>query len=129
VSHDPSEIIVLHNIFVGTMIVYFFFTLFDIYFNFTLALQTNLQFNNNKYYLIQLLQDDSGKAYSVWMRWGRGMCRNTSDGLYQADLCYHDVLLLSMFLLFFSLVGKVGQNSLVNCGGNLAQAKDTFKKK
>ncbi|XP_041805521.1 poly [ADP-ribose] polymerase 2 isoform X2 [Chelmon rostratus] len=33
--------------------------------------QTNLQFNNNKYYLIQLLQDDSSKAYSVWMRWGR----------------------------------------------------------
>ncbi|KTF95313.1 hypothetical protein cypCar_00028559 [Cyprinus carpio] len=59
--------------------------------------QTNLQFNNNKYYLIQLLQDDNGKAYSVWMRWGR--------------------------------VGKVGQSSLVNCGGNLAQAKDTFKKK
>ncbi|CAM4590044.1 unnamed protein product [Leuciscus chuanchicus] len=59
--------------------------------------QTNLQFNNNKYYLIQLLQDDSAKAYSVWMRWGR--------------------------------VGKVGQNSLVNCRGNLAQAKDTFKKK
>lgn len=100
------------------------------YFNFTLVLQTNLQFNNNKYYLIQLLQDDSAKAYSVWMRWGRGMSRNTSDGLYQADLCYHDVLLLlSMFLLFFSSVGKVGQNSLVNCGRNLAQAKDTFKKK
>ncbi|KAK5919913.1 hypothetical protein CgunFtcFv8_023770 [Champsocephalus gunnari] len=33
--------------------------------------QTNLQFNNNKYYLIQLLQDDSSKAYSVWARWGR----------------------------------------------------------
>ncbi|XP_051984440.1 poly [ADP-ribose] polymerase 2 isoform X2 [Xyrauchen texanus] len=59
--------------------------------------QTNLQFNNNKYYLIQLLQDDNAKAYSVWMRWGR--------------------------------VGKVGQNSLVSCGGNLAQAKDTFQKK
>uniref|UniRef100_A0A673JDY5 Poly [ADP-ribose] polymerase n=1 Tax=Sinocyclocheilus rhinocerous TaxID=307959 RepID=A0A673JDY5_9TELE len=59
--------------------------------------QTNLQFNNNKYYLIQLLQDDNGKTYSVWMRWGR--------------------------------VGKVGQNSMVNCGGNLAQAKDAFKKK
>ncbi|XP_067219028.1 poly [ADP-ribose] polymerase 2 isoform X1 [Chanodichthys erythropterus] len=59
--------------------------------------QTNLQFNNNKYYLIQLLEDDSAKAYSVWMRWGR--------------------------------VGKVGQNSLVTCGVNLAQAKDTFKKK
>uniref|UniRef100_A0A9J8AWR8 Poly [ADP-ribose] polymerase n=1 Tax=Cyprinus carpio carpio TaxID=630221 RepID=A0A9J8AWR8_CYPCA len=62
-----------------------------------ITLNTNLQFNNNKYYLIQLLQDDNGKAYSVWMRWGR--------------------------------VGKVGQSSLVNCGGNLAQAKDTFKKK
>uniref|UniRef100_A0A8C3B0C5 Poly [ADP-ribose] polymerase n=1 Tax=Cyclopterus lumpus TaxID=8103 RepID=A0A8C3B0C5_CYCLU len=33
--------------------------------------QTNLQFNNNKYYLIQLLEDDSSKAYSVWSRWGR----------------------------------------------------------
>ncbi|KAF3698666.1 Poly [ADP-ribose] polymerase 2 [Channa argus] len=33
--------------------------------------QTNLQFNNNKYYLIQLLEDDSSKVYSVWMRWGR----------------------------------------------------------
>ncbi|XP_007241737.2 poly [ADP-ribose] polymerase 2 isoform X2 [Astyanax mexicanus] len=59
--------------------------------------QTNLQFNNNKYYLIQLLQDDHAKAYSVWMRWGR--------------------------------VGKVGQNNLVSCGGNLAEAKEIFKKK
>uniref|UniRef100_A0AAR2KLU5 Poly [ADP-ribose] polymerase n=1 Tax=Pygocentrus nattereri TaxID=42514 RepID=A0AAR2KLU5_PYGNA len=58
---------------------------------------TNLQFNNNKYYLIQLLQDNNAKAYSVWMRWGR--------------------------------VGKVGQNSLVFCGGDLARAKDVFKKK
>ncbi|XP_046883739.1 poly [ADP-ribose] polymerase 2 isoform X2 [Hypomesus transpacificus] len=33
--------------------------------------QTNLQFNNNKYYLMQLLQDDHAKAYSVWLRWGR----------------------------------------------------------
>ncbi|XP_076829790.1 poly [ADP-ribose] polymerase 2 [Brachyhypopomus gauderio] len=33
--------------------------------------QTNLQNNNNKYYLIQLLQDNGAKAYSVWMRWGR----------------------------------------------------------
>ncbi|KAJ8272577.1 hypothetical protein GJAV_G00090860 [Gymnothorax javanicus] len=33
--------------------------------------QTNLQFNNNKYYVIQLLQDDNAKNYSVWMRWGR----------------------------------------------------------
>uniref|UniRef100_A0A4W6BPI2 Poly [ADP-ribose] polymerase n=1 Tax=Lates calcarifer TaxID=8187 RepID=A0A4W6BPI2_LATCA len=59
--------------------------------------QTNLQFNNNKYYLIQLLEDDSSKAYSVWMRWGR--------------------------------VGKVGQNSLTACGGDLLKAKNIFKKK
>ncbi|XP_066537171.1 poly [ADP-ribose] polymerase 2 [Hoplias malabaricus] len=59
--------------------------------------QTNLQFNNNKYYLIQLLQDNNAKAYSVWMRWGR--------------------------------VGKTGQSSLVSCGGDLAQAKEVFKKK
>ncbi|CAJ1072839.1 poly polymerase 2 isoform X2 [Chelmon rostratus] [Xyrichtys novacula] len=59
--------------------------------------QTNLQFNNNKYYLIQLLQDDNSKSYSVWMRWGR--------------------------------VGKVGQNSLTACGGDLLKAKDIFKKK
>uniref|UniRef100_A0A7N9AYC4 Poly [ADP-ribose] polymerase n=1 Tax=Mastacembelus armatus TaxID=205130 RepID=A0A7N9AYC4_9TELE len=32
---------------------------------------TNLQFNNNKYYLVQLLEDDNSKDYSVWMRWGR----------------------------------------------------------
>lgn len=39
---------------------------------FHLILQTNLQFNNNKYYLMQLLEDDGAKAYSVWFRWGRG---------------------------------------------------------
>ncbi|XP_067462613.1 poly [ADP-ribose] polymerase 2-like [Thunnus thynnus] len=33
--------------------------------------QTNLQFNNNKFYLIQLLEDDGSKCYSVWTRWGR----------------------------------------------------------
>ncbi|EGW13134.1 Poly [ADP-ribose] polymerase 2, partial [Cricetulus griseus] len=30
--------------------------------------QTNLQFNNNKYYLIQLLEDDAQRNFSVWMR-------------------------------------------------------------
>ncbi|XP_053558208.1 poly [ADP-ribose] polymerase 2 [Bombina bombina] len=59
--------------------------------------QTNLQFNNNKYYLIQLLEDDHMRSFSVWMRWGR--------------------------------VGKVGQNSLVSCGGDLLKAKDVFEKK
>ncbi|KXJ26869.1 Poly [ADP-ribose] polymerase 2 [Exaiptasia diaphana] len=33
--------------------------------------QTNVQNNNNKFYLIQLLEDDLAKKYYVWMRWGR----------------------------------------------------------
>ncbi|VDO01998.1 unnamed protein product [Rodentolepis nana] len=33
--------------------------------------QTNLQNNNNKYYMGQVLEDDSGGNYSVWFRWGR----------------------------------------------------------
>ncbi|XP_029470799.1 poly [ADP-ribose] polymerase 2 [Rhinatrema bivittatum] len=33
--------------------------------------QTNLQFNNNKYYIIQLLEDDLQRSFNVWMRWGR----------------------------------------------------------
>jgi len=33
--------------------------------------QTNIQNNNNKYYLIQLLEEDGAKKYAVWMRWGR----------------------------------------------------------
>uniref|UniRef100_A0A8C4RQW9 Poly [ADP-ribose] polymerase n=1 Tax=Erpetoichthys calabaricus TaxID=27687 RepID=A0A8C4RQW9_ERPCA len=35
------------------------------------SMNTNVQYNNNKYYLIQLLQDDSELVFSVWMRWGR----------------------------------------------------------
>ncbi|KAI8496848.1 Poly [ADP-ribose] polymerase 2 [Branchiostoma belcheri] len=33
--------------------------------------QTNLQFNNNKYYLLQLLQETRTKKFYVWLRWGR----------------------------------------------------------
>jgi len=33
--------------------------------------QTNIQNNNNKYFLIQLLQSDNNSGFSVWMRWGR----------------------------------------------------------
>lgn len=33
--------------------------------------QTNLAQNNNKYYIIQLLEKDSGGDYHVWTRWGR----------------------------------------------------------
>lgn len=33
--------------------------------------QTNVQYNNNKYYLLQLLEDDCEEEYFVWFRWGR----------------------------------------------------------
>ncbi|KAL5022263.1 hypothetical protein ScPMuIL_001418 [Solemya velum] len=33
--------------------------------------QTNVSNNNNKYYLIQLLEENTKKAYHVWQRWGR----------------------------------------------------------
>ena len=35
------------------------------------CLQTNIQNNNNKYYLVQLLEGDGENQYWVWMRWGR----------------------------------------------------------
>jgi len=33
--------------------------------------QTNIANNNNKFYVIQLLEQDGGGSYSVWNRWGR----------------------------------------------------------
>jgi len=33
--------------------------------------QTNLKNNNNKFYLMQVLQSNTGKGYAVWFRWGR----------------------------------------------------------
>ncbi|KAF7256955.1 hypothetical protein EG68_05739 [Paragonimus skrjabini miyazakii] len=41
-------------------------TVYDVMLN-----QTNVQRNNNKYYVIQLLEDDTQPHYSVWFRWGR----------------------------------------------------------
>ena len=48
--------------------------------------QTNLKNNNNKFYILQLLQDNSSKRYSVWFRWGRG---NASEHIMSlVGLCY-----------------------------------------
>src|SRR6218665_2025995 len=35
------------------------------------VLKTNVGNNNNKFYLIQLLEDDNRKQFCVWFRWGR----------------------------------------------------------
>jgi len=34
--------------------------------------QTNVKNNNNKFYIIQLLEDNDSRKFSVWFRWGRG---------------------------------------------------------
>lgn len=69
-------------------------------FFFAINLQTNLQFNNNKYYLIQLLQDDSAKVYSVWLRWGRGM--TNWDFMFQKNDIWSLVLILIYVVCVFS---------------------------
>ncbi|XP_019748466.1 poly [ADP-ribose] polymerase 2 isoform X2 [Hippocampus comes] len=61
--------------------------------------QTNLQFNNNKYYLIQLLEDDAAKVFSVWMRWGRvGKKGQSSLMSYGGDLLKAKDLFKKKFL-------------------------------
>lgn len=79
-----------------------------------LYFQTNISNNNNKFYILQLLEDDTAKLYrycreyvyvvffsfpfySVWFRWGR--------------------------------VGYTGQSDLKLLGGDLEQAKKIFCKK
>lgn len=47
-----------------------------IYPNVPIPWQTNVMNNNNKYYLIQLLEDNQAKKYYVWQRWGRGSDSN-----------------------------------------------------
>ncbi|XP_032035333.1 poly [ADP-ribose] polymerase 2 isoform X5 [Hylobates moloch] len=81
--------------------------------------KTNLQFNNNKYYLIQLLEDDAQRNFSVWMRWGRDVKQRDLGEL----ACYY----LTCGIYF--AVGKMGQHSLVACSGNLNKAKEIFQKK
>lgn len=49
--------------------------------------QTNLKNNNNKFYLMQVLQSDNSKGYAVWFRWGRvGMIGQTNLINCGADL-------------------------------------------
>ena len=83
------------------------------------VLQTNLKNNNNKFYLIQLLEEDKRRAYSVWFRWGRGESVEGS-GDREGGNC-------ETFL--FHAVGKTGQHNLEEFGSNLIAAKETFKKK
>ncbi|CAF4806923.1 unnamed protein product [Rotaria socialis] len=51
------------------------------------SLSTNIGNNNNKFYLIQLLEDNKSKSYHVWLRWGRvGYTGQVSLENFGADL-------------------------------------------
>jgi poly [ADP-ribose] polymerase len=52
-----------------------------------LIIKTNLQNNNNKYYLIQLIEQTKTKNYLVWMRWGRV----GKNGQHSLDRCGSDL--------------------------------------
>ena len=45
-----------------------------IWIGFYVCVQTNVKNNNNKFYIIQLLEDNDSHKFSVWFRWGRGKC-------------------------------------------------------
>lgn len=77
--------------------------------------QTNIANNNNKFYIIQLLEDDSGKSFYVWTRYHFTLLR-----------CYR--CRLTDFLTRWGRVGVDGQNSLINCS-TLTMAMDWFEKK
>ncbi len=36
--------------------------------------QTDVGNNNNKFYILQLLESNNGKMYQTWSRWGRVGC-------------------------------------------------------
>lgn len=49
--------------------------------------QTNISFNNNKYYLLQLLEHDTTYEYATWFRWGRvGKIAGRAMKLHAANL-------------------------------------------
>ncbi len=79
--------------------------------------QTNLQYNNNKYYLIQLVEKNNSKNYSVWLRW------------YKTNFSDFFLILLKSKLFERGRVGKIGQNTWHQFGTNLDEAKNFFCKK
>lgn len=60
--------------------------------------QTNIEGNNNKFYVIQALQSDSGGQYYCWTRWGRVGER----GQFKLMPCQTMAMAISMFGKKFS---------------------------
>jgi len=51
---------------------------------------TEISENHNKFYRIELIQDDTTGKYFVWNRWGRGPCAANA-----CSLCWEFQFLLS----------------------------------
>jgi poly [ADP-ribose] polymerase len=85
--------------------------------------QTNISHNNNKFYVLQMLQDDNKKSFWVWTRWGRGMPPMTDAALSAlCDCCAHQPVV-------HRTVGAIGQSKLSPCGSSVDKAKKEFNKK
>jgi len=79
--------------------------------------QTNISHNNNKFYVLQLLEDDNKSSWWVWTRWGRG------------TFCQHGTASLTYLLTYGPLVvGVTGQKKPIPFS-NLDKAKNEFNKK
>lgn len=63
--------------------------------------QTNIKKNSNKYYILQLLEDDNAKIYSVWFRWGRVGYKVKSKFLFHLLNIYLSQWICTYFLDFF----------------------------
>lgn len=55
--------------------------------------QTNIDNNNNKFYIIQLLESDNDKKFWVWNRWGRGMQTSVSNRVVSYRIIAHQLSL------------------------------------
>lgn len=75
--------------------------------------QTNIGNNNNKFYMLQLVESNDKKQYWVWMRWGRGKRASV--------LHWHPLMI--------GTVGAKGQSSLTASGGSVKNAMGAFESK
>lgn len=102
--------------------------------------QTNIQNNNNKFYLIQLLESDLTQQYWVWMRWGRvGYNGQTSLTSMGSNLSQAQGVFKSKFLaktgndweekdLFQKVMGKYDLVEMDYSAGNEDEAPKTQNK-
>lgn len=87
--------------------------------------QTNVSGNNNKFYVIQLLQCGN---YFVWNRWGRVVSK-LKPNFHQFFCVFVYVFICILTHYTYLLQGEVGQNALKGPFKDLSEAEKEFKKK